>query len=74
MEHGWRRGLATHVRAQAEDGAGATIPIARTNSDLFFGLDNRTGAVVLEEPWTPVRRPVAPSLARFLGELSSTIA
>ncbi|MFF2080208.1 SecY-interacting protein Syd [Kitasatospora sp. NPDC058162] len=64
------RALADHARRQAaQPCAGITFPVAGTGSDLFFVLDNATGAVLLQEAGHCGGRVVAPSLARFLAEL-----
>ncbi|MER7850692.1 SecY-interacting protein Syd [Kitasatospora sp. NPDC096077] len=63
-------GLADHARRQAAESGGAiTFPVAGTESDLFFVLDNATGAILLQEAGHHGGRPVAPSLAEFLAAL-----
>nr|WP_307731837.1 SecY-interacting protein Syd [Massilia sp. H27-R4] len=49
--------------------AGAPIFIANTDSDLYFGVDNSSGAVWLFEPGDRPSRQVAPSLGAFLASL-----
>ncbi|MGW0703819.1 SecY-interacting protein Syd [Streptomyces sp. NPDC002867] len=64
------RGLAEHARRQAaEFGGDITFPVAGTDSDLFFVLDNATGRILLQEIGHPGGRLVAPSLAQFLADL-----
>jgi SecY interacting protein Syd len=63
--------LVSHVRRQIEDGFSVTLPIANTDSDLFFAVDNATGAVVLQEPGHGESRVVASSLEAFLDGLES---
>jgi hypothetical protein len=46
-----------------------TIPIASTNSDLYFALNNKTGEVMLEEAGYAPLRVVAPTLTAFLVSL-----
>ena len=63
--------LRQHLEVQGESGIPArTVPIAGTGSDFYFGLDNRTGEVYLDEPGHPPLRTVAPSLAAFLYGLT----
>lgn len=47
-----------------------TVPVAGTDSDFYFSVDNETGAVWLEEPGYSPLREVAPSLAAFLKSLT----
>jgi len=49
--------------------AGEPIFIANTDSDLYFGVDNSSGAVWLCEPGCPPSREVASSLEAFLASL-----
>jgi SecY interacting protein Syd len=46
------------------------IFIANTDSDLYFGVDNITGEVLLCEPGYPPIRQVSQSLAQFLTAIS----
>ncbi|MCH0543339.1 SecY-interacting protein Syd [Streptomyces sp. MUM 203J] len=62
-----------HMKRHPDHFAGyrPVLLVATTDSDLFFGLDNCTGEIVLEEPGAPdLRRLVAPSLAQFLQDLA----
>lgn len=59
-----KESLALHAAAAAP------IPIANTYSDLYFGVDNASGAVWLCEPGYPPSRQVASSLGAFLASLA----
>jgi len=62
-----RSRLREHFEAQQQSEAPHyTVPIAGTDSDFSFALDNRTGGVVLEEPGRLPVRVAAPSLTAFL--------
>jgi hypothetical protein len=61
-------GILEHVGVQLREGLAPTIPIANTDSDVFFSLDNDTGAVVLQD-FGRTDVVVADSLAAFLGAL-----
>jgi SecY interacting protein Syd len=61
--------LVEHVRLQISQGFEITIPVAGTGSDRFFGLDNLTGRIVLQEPGHAPGEVVSTSLGRFLSEL-----
>jgi SecY interacting protein Syd len=63
------RNLAIHVAMQQKDGVRVTIPIANTDSDLYFAVALDTGEVVLEEAGRGNGRVVAPNLRQFLAEL-----
>ena len=58
-----KEALALHAAA------GAPIFIANTDSDIYFGVDNSSGAVWLCEPGHPPSRQVATSLEAFLASL-----
>ena len=40
------------------------------DSELFLGIDNESGKIVLEEPGKPVVREVEQNIATFLDRLS----
>lgn len=62
--------LIEHVLARREVlGGSATIPIANTDGDLFFSVDNLSGEVLLEEPGYPPQGVIAASLREFLAAL-----
>jgi SecY interacting protein Syd len=60
------RGILEHLEARRGLGP-PSIPIAWTDSDLYHALDNRTGAVQLEEPGRPGGEEVAGSLDAWLA-------
>jgi SecY interacting protein Syd len=69
LEEVWAS-VREHLESQEQAGLRRrTLPIAGTDSDLYFALDNETGEVVLEEPGHPPLRVVAPSLGAFLSGL-----
>ena len=62
--------LRDHLEGQEQAGLPRqTIPVAGTDSDLYFALDAKTGEIVLEEPGHPPLKVVAPSLVSFLAHL-----
>ncbi|WP_167231849.1 SecY-interacting protein Syd [Massilia rubra] len=68
----WNAHESAQIRASlaSQAAAGEPVFIATTDSDLFFGVDNASGAVWLCEPGYPPLREVAPSLAAFLTALA----
>jgi SecY interacting protein Syd len=69
LEEVWAR-LRDHLESQRQAGMPCrTVPIAGSDSDRYFALNNETGEVVLEEPGHPPLRVVAPSLVQFLASL-----
>ena len=50
--------------------AGEAVLIANTDSDLYFAVDNTSGAVLLCEPGCAPIQEVSRSLAGFLSELT----
>jgi SecY interacting protein Syd len=61
--------LLTHLRGQLQGGHPPTIPVASSDSDLFFAVDNANGKVVLQEAGYPPSRVVATTLEEFLNAL-----
>jgi SecY interacting protein Syd len=64
--------LIGHALAKKRARAPFTVFFACTepDSDLFLGIDNATGAVVLEKPGAKPLRQIARSLAEFLTRLT----
>lgn len=60
--------LRDHLNAQMTEDLPRTIPVALTDSDRYYALDNESGQVVREEP-DGASEVVAPSLAEFLNHL-----
>lgn len=58
-------GKTSHIRAQVL--AGEPVTVATTDSDLYFAVDNTTGAVWLCEAGHPPITQVAASLVEFLA-------
>jgi len=63
-------GIRQHVELCRAEGMRFSIPVANTDSDYLFAIDNATGEVLLGEVGYPLKQIVAPSLAQFLSELS----
>lgn len=62
--------IADHVQSRRSAlGGTATVFVASTDSDLFFSVDNATGAVLLEELGFPPQSIAAASLVEFLTSL-----